>query len=99
MLSKHDDSEPQSPQKPQKGTSSADQKVRDAREDKRNLMKKFIKSKLSLSNINDLVLCDREYNYGLFGCMSNDQEKFLGVTLAPGVEPRKKRDDGHLSLG
>ena len=63
------------------------------------MFKQFIKSKLNLSNINDLVLCEREYNDGLFGCMSNDQDKFLGLTLAPGVESGKKHKDAHLEIG
>jgi hypothetical protein len=40
-----------------------------AREEKRNYIKKVIKDKLFLSNINDLVLCDEQYNGGMFGCI------------------------------
>ena len=36
------------------------------------MMKRVIKEKLFLSNINELVLCDIDYNYGLFGCINDD---------------------------
>ena len=40
-----------------------------AREEKRNQIKKLIKDKLNLSNINDLILCNVNYNGGMFGCI------------------------------
>ena len=40
-----------------------------AREEKRNQIKKLIKDKLNLSNINDHILCNVNYNGGMFGCI------------------------------
>ena len=37
-------------------------------------MRRIIKERLALSNINDLVLCDSQYNLGLFGCIIDEQE-------------------------
>ena len=96
--------EPRSPDKQTKhGTESAGQKTRNAREDKRNMIKRVIKDKRSLSNINDLVLCDVDYNYGLFGCISTEQEQFPGVVGNPGAAPsfgnNFNKDDAQLSIG
>ena len=38
-----------------------------AKDEKKNHIKKLIKDKLNLSNINDMVLCDRSFNNGMFG--------------------------------
>ena len=35
-------------------------------------MRKLLKEKLNLSNINELVLCERRYNGGMFGCIRGD---------------------------
>jgi hypothetical protein len=49
------------------------------REAKRNSMKKIIKEKLFLSNINDMILCDESYNNGLFGCIIDLEIKSSNV--------------------
>jgi hypothetical protein len=49
------------------------------REAKRNSIKKIIKEKLFLSNINDMILCDESYNNGLFGCIIDLEIKSSNV--------------------
>lgn len=60
----------------------------------------MIKDKLFLSNINDLVLCDVDYNYGLFGCINDDQEMlFPGISCAPGLAANAHKDENQLLIG
>jgi hypothetical protein len=44
-----------------------------SKDDKKNHIKRMIKDKLNLSNVNELVLCDRSFNNGMFGCLSGGQ--------------------------
>ena len=53
----------QSPEKPKSGLKSG------PKDEKRNQIKKIIKDKLNYSNINELVLCDKSFNNGMFGCL------------------------------
>lgn len=39
------------------------------KDEKKMHLRKIIKDKLSLSNINDLVLCEKTFNGGMFGCL------------------------------
>jgi hypothetical protein len=38
-------------------------------------IKQVVKTKLSLARIEDLVLVDRRYNHGLFGCIDSRAEQ------------------------
>lgn len=50
-----------------------DEKVRSMRDEKKLQIRKLLKDKLGLSNVNDLVLCDSSYNGGMFGCINYDE--------------------------
>ena len=39
------------------------------------MINKILKDKLLIPNINDLVLCDENYNNGLFGCIIDSDKK------------------------
>ena len=52
---------------------NTDDKAKSIRDEKKHQIRKLLKDKLGLSNINDLVLCDRNYNGGMFGCISYDE--------------------------
>ena len=43
------------------------------RDEKKQQIRKLLKDKLGLSNVNDLVLCDCNYNGGMFGCINYDE--------------------------
>ena len=44
-------------------------KYQTSKDEKKMHLRKIIKDKLSMSNINDLVLCDKAFNGGMFGCL------------------------------
>lgn len=44
------------------------------RDEKKLQIRKLLKDKLGLSNVNDLVLCDSSYNGGMFGCINYDEQ-------------------------
>ena len=39
------------------------------RDEKKNMFKKILKEKLNLNNLFDLVLIEKNYNGGMFGCI------------------------------
>lgn len=49
-------------------------KYQNSKDEKKMHLRKIIKDKLSMSNINDLVLCDKGFNGGMFGCLEGGQE-------------------------
>ena len=49
-------------------------RTKQLRDEKKHQIRKILKDKLNLSNINDLVLCDSRYNGGMFGCISRHGE-------------------------
>jgi hypothetical protein len=38
---------------------------------KKNMFKKILREKLNLHNLYDLVLIEKHYNGGMFGCLEN----------------------------
>ena len=46
----------------------------DARTSKKNNVKRIIRERLALSDINDMVVCDVNYNLGLFGVIIDEKE-------------------------
>ena len=63
------------------------------KDEKKLHLRKIIKDKIGMSNINDLVLCDKNFNGGMFGCLSGGEEGMSKVV------PRKQHEDLQVSLG
>jgi len=59
------------------------------RDEKRNQIKKILKDKLNVTNINDLVLCDRNYSGGLFGCLVDPDHSSFPKNLGHANETTK----------
>ena len=45
-----------------------------SRHSKQKHLRRILKERLALSNINDLVLCQHDYNLGMFGCIIDEEE-------------------------